>query len=54
MREALQHFLEWHAAHFEDFTHEVNAELLCLANDAEAALADCSSPQLSYEEKDSQ
>lgn len=42
MKEVLEHFLEWHALHFEDFAPEVNAELLCLANEAEAALAEAS------------
>jgi hypothetical protein len=39
MKTALEHFLEWHAEHFGDFAPEINAELLCLANEAEAALA---------------
>ena len=36
---ALQDFTTWHANHFEDFSSEINAELLCLANDAAAAIA---------------
>lgn len=39
MKEVIEHFLEWHANHFDDFTPEVNAELLCLANEAVRALA---------------
>lgn len=39
-KQVLKNFLEWHANHFEDFTSEVNAQLLCLANDAEAAIAE--------------
>ena len=38
MREVLVNFREWHANHFGDFDPETNAELLCLDNDAEAAL----------------
>jgi len=37
--EACKHFFEWHANHFEDFDDEVNGQLLCLANEAEAAIA---------------
>jgi hypothetical protein len=38
MKAVLEHFLAWHAEHFEDFAPDVNAELLCLANEAEAVL----------------
>lgn len=38
MRQVLNDFLEWHANHFGDFAPETNAELLCLANAARAAL----------------
>jgi hypothetical protein len=38
MRDVLRRFLEWHSNHFGDFTAEVNAELLCLANDAERSM----------------
>lgn len=41
MRDVLTNFLEWHADHFGDFTPEVNAQLLCLANEAEAVLSRC-------------
>jgi hypothetical protein len=37
--EALEHFFTWHAERFGVFNDEINAELLCLANEAEAALA---------------
>jgi hypothetical protein len=36
---ALQTFATWHAENFEDFSPEVNASLLCVANEAEAAIA---------------
>lgn len=39
MRQVLEQFREWHANHFGDFSPEVNAELLCLDNAAEQALA---------------
>ena len=35
---ALQAFTSWHADHFEDFAPGINAQLLCLANDASAAI----------------
>lgn len=35
----LQNFATWHANHFEDFSSEVNAQLLCLSNDALTAIA---------------
>lgn len=35
----VQHFLEWHANHFEDFDAETNSQLLCLANEAESLLS---------------
>ena len=35
---ALENFREWFANHFEDFAPEINAQLLCLDNEAEAAL----------------
>ena len=38
-------FTEWHANHFEDFSSEINAELLCLANDAAAAIARATQPR---------
>lgn len=38
MREVLEQFREWHANHFGDFSPEINAELLCIDNAAEAAL----------------
>lgn len=31
-------FLEWHANNFEDFDSNINAQLLCLANEAEDIL----------------
>ena len=34
----LENFTTWHAEHFEDFMPEINAQLLCLANDAAAAI----------------
>lgn len=34
-----KNFFEWHANHFEDFDDEINGQLLCLANEAEAAIA---------------
>jgi hypothetical protein len=37
--EALQHFFTWHAENFEDFDDETNKQLLCLANEAETAIA---------------
>ena len=37
--EVCQNFFEWHANHFEDFSPEINMELLCLANQCEQALA---------------
>jgi len=37
--EACKNFFEWHANHFEEFSDEINGQLLCLANDAEAAIA---------------
>ena len=40
MRQTLRHFREWHADHFGDFSPEINAELLCLDNDAAFALDD--------------
>ena len=39
MLAALDAFVQWHADHFEDFTPHDNAQLLCLANDASAAIA---------------
>ena len=38
--EACKNFFEWHANHFEDFDNEINGQLLCLANDCEAAIND--------------
>lgn len=38
LRGVLQDFCSWHANHFEDFSSDVNAQLLCLANDAASAL----------------
>jgi len=35
---ACESFFEWHANHFEDFSDEVNGQLLCLANDVETAI----------------
>jgi len=32
-------FKEWHANHFDNFSADINRQLLCLANDAESALA---------------
>lgn len=37
--EFAQNFFEWHANHFEDFSDEINGQLLCIANDAEVAIA---------------
>ena len=37
-------FFEWHANHFEDFDSEVNGQLLCLANNAEKAIAKVKRP----------
>lgn len=37
--EVVQCFFTWHANHFGDFGHDIDSELLCLANDAEAAIA---------------
>ena len=37
--EVVQHFFTWHSEHFEDFNNETNMALLCLANEAEAAIA---------------
>ena len=37
--EALENFREWHSNNFGDFTPEINAQLVCLDNAAEAALA---------------
>ena len=34
-----QAFLSWHGNHFADFSPEVNAQLLCLDNEASAAIA---------------
>jgi len=39
MLAALDAFVQWHADHFEDFAPHDNAQLLCLANDASAAIA---------------
>lgn len=39
-RETLRHFREWFADHFEDFDSETNAQLLCLDNEAAAALGE--------------
>lgn len=36
--EAVEHFREWWANHFDDFDAETNAQLLCLDNEASAAL----------------
>jgi hypothetical protein len=36
---ALENFVAWHAENFDDFTPEINAQLLCLANNATAAIA---------------
>ena len=36
---ALEAFTTWHAENFEDFAPAVNAQLLCLANDASAAIS---------------
>ena len=35
---ALENWFEWHANHFGDFNDEINSQLLCLANDTEAAI----------------
>ena len=35
---ACNNWLDWYANHFEDFTDEVNGQLLCLANDTKAAI----------------
>lgn len=37
--EACENFREWWANNFDDFTSEVNGQLLCLDNDFEAAIA---------------
>lgn len=39
MREVLEHFREWYANHFDDFSPEVNSELLSLDNEAAEALS---------------
>ena len=39
MLAALQAFREWHANNFGDFSHDLNAQLLSLDNDAVAAIA---------------
>ena len=36
---ALENFVEWHANNFDDFSSDVNSQLLCLANDASAAIS---------------
>ena len=36
---ALAHFREWHANNFGDFSADVNAQLLCLDNEAETVLS---------------
>jgi hypothetical protein len=36
--ERAKEFREWYADHFEDFTPEVNAQLLCMDNDNAALL----------------
>ena len=36
---ALQTWQTWHANHFADFNEEMNMELLCIDNDAAAAIA---------------
>lgn len=33
-----KNFREWYALHFEDFDSQVNAQLLCLDNDAAQAI----------------
>jgi len=33
-----KHFREWWADHFDDFSEDVNGQLLCLDNDAEALI----------------
>lgn len=38
LSEALRHFREWWADHFEDFDSAINAQLLHLDNEAAAAL----------------
>jgi hypothetical protein len=35
---ALRNFRAWYADHFEDFSTDTNAQLLCLDNEADAAL----------------
>lgn len=39
LREFARNFFEWHANHFEDFSTEINAQLLSLANTAEPLIA---------------
>ena len=39
MLKALLAFREWHANNFGDFSPEINAQLLCLDNDASAIIA---------------
>ena len=38
MYELCEHLFEWCADHFGDFDPEINAQLLCLSNDAESIL----------------
>lgn len=38
LQQFAENFREWYANHFEDFSPEVNAELLCLDNEAAAAI----------------
>ena len=33
-----KNFFEWHAIHFEEFSNQINNELLCLANECEQAI----------------
>lgn len=36
--QSVKNFFEWHANNFERFDDQTNMELLCLANEAEAAI----------------
>ncbi len=36
---AAENFFEWHANNFEDFSLQINQQLLCLSNDFGAAIA---------------
>ncbi len=45
----VQNFFEWNANHFGDFSDDINKQLLCLSNEAEAEIAAAEKGKKQYE-----